>query len=360
MEHVHDTSLSFKDQDFFIGIDVHKKQWTLSITTMNMLLKKRLSIDPSPLGLLIYMQKHYPHGNYYAAYESGFSGFWAARQLNNLGIKCMVIHPSDVPSSQKERLNKNDRIDSRKLSRSLSNGDLIPIYIPEKVAEEYRYLNRHRLRMVKDQTRIKNRIKSTLHQFGIQIPLRYEERRWAGAFINWLLSIKFDTEYAQFAYEDLIDQCVQIRTRITKQLKKMRNMSKEVAPFNVIIPLLLTVPGIGFISAITLATEIVDMNRFKTLENLASYVGLVPSIQSSDETEITYGISTRRNKFLRSILIEAAWKAVKIDPALTMKFNKLSRRMPRNKAIVRIAKRLLSRIRYVWNNQKPYVLSVVN
>jgi transposase len=93
MEHVHDTSLSFKDQDFFIGIDVHKKQWTLSITTMNMLLKKRLSIDPSPLGLLIYMQKHYPHGNYYAAYESGFSGFWAARQLNNLGIKCMVIHP---------------------------------------------------------------------------------------------------------------------------------------------------------------------------------------------------------------------------------------------------------------------------
>ena len=117
---------------------------------------------------------------------------------------------------------------------------------------------------------------------------------------------------------------------------------------------------IGFITAMTLVTEIIDMDRFKTLEKLISYVGLIPTIQSSDETEINLDISPRRNKYLRTMLIEAAWKAVKIDPALTMKFNKLSRRMNRNKAIVRIAKILLNRIRYVWKNQKPYVLSVVN
>ncbi len=360
MEIKHDTSLSFKNQDFYIGIDVHKKQWTLSITSMNMLLKKYMSIDPSPLVLLKYMQRHYPDGNYQAAYESGFSGFWAARELNDLGIKCMVIHPSDIPSSQKERLNKNDRVDSRKLARSLSNGDLIPIYIPEKVAEEYRHLNRHRLKTIKDQTRLKNRIKSVHHQFGFTIPLKYQERRWSGAFIKWLLAIKFETAYAQFSYEDLIDQYIQIRSRITKQLLKMRIMAKEQAPFNILIPLLLTVPGIGFITAMTLATEIIDMNRFKTLDHLASYVGLIPSIQSSDDTEINYGISPRRNKYLRSMLIEAAWKSVKIDPALTMKFNQLSRRMNRNKAIVRIAKILLNRVRYVWKNQKPYVLSVVS
>jgi transposase len=272
----------------------------------------------------------------------------------------MVIHPSDVPSSQKERLNKNDRVDSRKLSRSLSNGDLTPIYIPEKVAEEYRYLNRHRLKMVKDQTRIKNRIKGVLHQFGVNIPLNYQERRWSGAFFKWLFTIKFDTEYGQFAYEDLIDQLIQIRDRISKNIRKMRMMAKEQEPFNIIVPLLLTVPGIGFITAMTLATEIIDMRRFKTLNKLAAYVGLIPSIESSDETEINHGISPRRNKYLRTMLIEAAWKAVKIDPALTMKFNQLSRRMDRNKAIVRIAKTLLKRIRYVWNNQKPYVLSVVN
>jgi transposase len=356
----HDTLPSFKNQDFFIGIDNHKNQWTFCIFSMNMLLKKFQSIDPSPSVLVKYMQRQYPDGNYYAAYESGFSGFWAARQLNDLGIHCIVIHPSDIPSSQKERMNKNDRVDSRKIARSLSNGELIPIYIPEKISEEYRYLNRHRLKTIKDQTRLKNRIKGVLYQFGIIIPLPYQERRWSGAFIQWLLTVKFDTEYAQFAFNDLIDQLIQIRTRITTLLRKMRTMAKEQTPFNILIPILMTVPGIGFITAMTLVTEIIDMARFKTLEKLASFVGLVPSIRSSDETEINYGISPRRNKYLRTMMIEAAWKAVKIDPALTMKFNQLSRRMNRNKAIVRIAKILLNRIRYVWKNQKPYVLSVVN
>jgi len=137
-------------------------------------------------------------------------------------------------------------------------------------------------------------------------------------------------------------------------------MAREAGPFNIIIPFLLSVPGIGFITAMTLASEIMDMGRFRTLDKLACYAGLVPSVQSSDETEINLGISQRRNKYLRSMLVEAAWKAVKIDPALTMKFSQLCRRMNHNKAIVRIAKILLSRIRHVWNTQEPYVMAVVS
>ena len=140
MDNTHNNSISFKNQNFFIGLDVHKKQWTLSIMSSNLLLKRHLSIDPSPDTLLNYMRRHYPDGNYFVAYESGFSGFWAARYLNKSGVNCMVIHPSDVPSSQKERFNKNDRVDSRKLARSLSNDELTPIYIPEKISEEFRHL----------------------------------------------------------------------------------------------------------------------------------------------------------------------------------------------------------------------------
>lgn len=352
-------SLTFKGQNFYIGIDVHKKQWTISVVSMNMLLKKHVSIDPKPDTLLKFMQRRYPDGNYYAVYESGFSGFWAARELNRLSINCIVTHPADVPTKQKERLNKNDRIDSRKLARSLSNGDLEAIYIPERIAEEYRSLNRYRFQTVKDQTRLKNRIKSKLHYFGINIPVQFESRRWSGQFINWLLSIEFDTEFAQFSFNDLVKQLIETRKRLTEILRTMRTMTKEVGSFSLIVPLLLTVPGIGFITAITLLTEIIDMNRFKTLEKLAAYVGLVPSIQSSDEKEINLGISDRRNKYLRTMLIEAAWIAVKKDPALTMKFANLCQRMNNNKAIVRIAKILLNRIRYVWKNQKPYVNAVV-
>ena len=359
MKEKHDNKLSFKDQDFYIGIDVHKKQWTINIVSMKMVMGKSISIDPSPKALFTYLNKRYPGGNYYAVYEAGFSGFWAARELNQLGIKCMATHPADIPTSQKDRLNKNDKVDAKKLARSLSNNNLTFIYIPERISEEYRYLNRYRLRAIKDQTRIKNRIKSTLYYFGYKIPLDFEGRRWSGAYIRWLTSLEFDTKFGQFSYDDLIKQLNEIRARITKILKKMRDMAKEEETFKLLIPLLLSVPGVGFITAMTLATEIMDMSRFKKFKNLASYVGLVPSIQSSDEKQINLGITYRRNKYLRTMLIEAAWIAVKKDPALIMKFHKLNKRMNSNKAIVRIAKILLSRIRSLWNNQQSYVMAIV-
>lgn len=360
MSSTNNKSLSFKNQNFFIGMDVHKKQWTISVVNSNMLVVRPKSIDPSPDVVLKFIQRLYPGGNYFAVYEAGFSGFWAARELNRLGIDCIVAHAADIPTSQKQRYGKNDRIDSKKLARQLSNGDLDAIYIPDELAEQYRYLNRYRMRFVKDQTRLKNRIKSDLYYFGIKIPLDLQgDRRWSGNFINWLLSIKFETDAAQFAFEDSIKQLVGIRIKITETISQLKKMTAEVKSFSTIVTLLRTIPGIGFITAITLLTEIITIDRFKNLAKLASYVGLIPCIQSSDETEINKGISKRRNNFLRSLIIEATWMAVKLDPALTMKFNKLCTRMKRNQAIVRMAKILLCRIRYVWKNQKPYVMAVV-
>ena len=158
--------------------------------------------------------------------------------------------------------------------------------------------------------------------------------------------------------ESLISQLLDIRRRIADTLKKMRELAKS-EPFNEVIPWILKVPGVGFILAMTLVTEIVDMNRFPNFKDLVSFVGLAPAIQTSDENEIVSGITCRRHKLLRSMLIEASWIAVRYDPALTAKHGKLAKRMSTNKAIVRIAKSLLSRIRYVWINKKPYVMGVV-
>ena len=109
----------------------------------------------------------------------------------------------------------------------------------------------------------------------------------------------------------------------------------------------------------TLLTEIIDINRFKTLDHLASYVGLIPGEDSSGEQEKTTGLSRRRNAHLRAMLIECAWVVVRKDPAMLMAFNNLTHRMPKNRAIVRIARKLLNRIRYVLKNQEPYEPCVV-
>ena len=100
------------------------------------------------------------------------------------------------------------------------------------------------------------------------------------------------------------------------------------------------------------------LSRFRNLDKLSSYVGLVPGEYSSGERETTTGISKRRNPFLRGVIIECAWVAVRKDPALLLAFERLCTRMPKHQAIVRIAHKLLNRIRYVLKHQADYVPAV--
>ena len=113
-------------------------------------------------------------------------------------------------------------------------------------------------------------------------------------------------------------------------------------------------PGIGFVTAITLYTKIIDMSRFSNLDRLASFVGLSPSCSSSGDKEIITGLTSRRNRYLRHLIIEAAWVAARRDPALLKSFSELSKRMKKSNAIIRIARKLLNRIRFVWNNETRY------
>ena len=109
----------------------------------------------------------------------------------------------------------------------------------------------------------------------------------------------------------------------------------------------------------TLLTELYDINRFKNLDTLCSFVGLVPDTHSSGDREHTGSITARQNKSLRAILIEASWIAVRKDPALLMAFNNLTGRMKKNRAVVHIARKLLNRIRFVLKNKKPYIPTTV-
>ena len=102
-----------------------------------------------------------------------------------------------------------------------------------------------------------------------------------------------------------------------------------------------------------------NINRFQGLDELASFVGLVPAVYSSGEKEKVLGLSVRHNQYLRYMLIESAWVAIRKDPALTLKYSELIRRMSKQEAIIRIAKKLLNRIRFVWKNNLPYSFSLV-
>ena len=351
-------NLNFSNSFFFVGIDTHLKNWRVTIRNCSIELKT-FSMNPSPIELYNYLIKNYTGGNYSVVYEAGFCGFWPQRNFTELGINCIVVNPADVPSSGKEKAVKTDPNDSRKLARELENGSLKSIYVPDIYSEQLRSLMRLRFRLSQNQTRIKNRIKMLLYNYGIIIPKEHlSDSRWSGYFIHWLKSVKLNSSAGQFTLDILLLQLMQTRDNLKIVLRKLREESKN-ENFSHVISSLSSVPGIAFITAMSLYTEIIDIKRFKTFEQLCSFVGIVPSVHASGDTEYTKGITFRHNKYLRPLLIEAAWTAVKKDPALTMRFNELIKQMPKQKAIIRIAKKLLRRIRHVWIKQDTYVKALV-
>ncbi len=153
--------LDFTGQNIYAGIDVHKKSWQVSIYS-DELYHKTFNQPPKPEVLHGYLSKHFPNGVYYSVYEAGFCGFWIHDQLQFLGVNNIVINLADVPTTDKEKKQKTDKVDSNKLARQLKNGDLQAIYIHNRAVLEDRALLRMRRTLVKELTRYKNRIKSDL------------------------------------------------------------------------------------------------------------------------------------------------------------------------------------------------------
>lgn len=342
-------STKTKNNRFYIGIDVHKKQWSVTIRSLNMELKT-FSMEPLPATLAKYLNKNYPGGAYYSVYEAGFCGFWIHRELCELGVRNIVVNAADIPTSNKERDKKTDPRDSRKMARELQNGSLDPLNIPGLDDEHLRTLCRARLRCRQQSTRVMNRIRSHLAFAGEETP---PETAWSGAFIAELAVSHQEDRADHSAMGFLLAELREHRQRhsqIIRDLRRFLRASRHAETLR----LLVSIPGIGFITAATLITEIIDIDRFPKVDHLYSMIGLVPSTNASGDNNRVRGLTNRKNCYLKCLIFEAAWIAVRKDPELFRCYSQLITRMPKCKAIVRIAKKLVNRIRFVWKNQQPY------
>ena len=272
---------------------------------------KKFSQSPDLDALYAHSVKNYPKAEYYSVYEAGFCGFWIHYRFTELGIHNIVVNPADVPTTVGEKLRKTDAVDSGKLARSLRAGELKGIYVPESESLEIRSLIRLRDSITKDQT------------------------------LDFLIT----------QYEALRSQ----RLEMVRALRKLSRTKK----FEKLLELLMSVPGVGQMTGMALLSEIVDIKRFNGADHLAAYIGMIPMCHSSGEHEGVGDITLRKNSKLRSVLIEAAWVAVRQDPAMTQAYGEYCKRMMPSKAIIKIARKLVNRIYFVMKRTQPYVECVV-
>ena len=244
---------------------------------------------------------------------------------------------------------KTDKIDSQVLA-VLSHRDLVPaIWLPDPSVREERELARFRLHLVKHKSALKCRIHSTLINFGKPCPVTdlfgVEGRRllkrlqvpepWRG---NITASI------------ELIDDLERQIAEINRRLKG----SHAEHPY---VPLLLTVPGIGWVLAFTIAAEIGEIERFSSPEKLAGYTGLCPRVNQSGEKDRRGPLTKHGPTYLRWALLEATMHALR-HPAYAERYQRTKRRLGKQRgakvAQVDIARRLAHAIWHMLSRKEKF------
>jgi transposase len=339
----------------FIGMDVHKKSWTVHFKT-DLFDYKTVTMPADPHCLQQYVQNHFPDHEVSCCYEAGCCGYWIARTLQQAKWKVLVVNPADVPRTNKQDWQKTDKIDCRNLCEQLQKNNLHTIHIPDQEQEQLRSLFRRRIHLVRQLRTIKNHIKSQLLYYGIKLPEQYDNPNWSHAMKTWILNIQWKHTSAAVAIKSRLKQLDFLwyeELHISNELRAYCRKHHKKDYY-----LLKSIPGIGGITAAGILAELGNIRRFNRLDELAAIVGLVPGIYQSSDNTICLGLSKRSNRYLRSLLVEATWVAVRTDMALQAYYRKHAAKEP-NKAIIKVAHKLLSRIRAVINSGIPYQAGLV-
>ncbi len=206
----------------FIGIDVHKKSWSVSIRT-DLFEHKTFSMPSDPDKLIGYVNQHFKDYPVQCCYEASCCGFVAFRQLSLAGWDVKVLNPSDIPNSAKNRDQKNNRLDCRNLAKQLRSGQLTGIYVPDEQQEQLRSLFRQRNNLTKDIRKLKGRIKSELLYYGIKLPLAYDNVNWPKEMLSWIDNIEWKYSSGQSSMQSKLRQLNFIRQEwlnINTELRK--------------------------------------------------------------------------------------------------------------------------------------------
>lgn len=342
----------------YIGIDIHKKQWSVHLRT-DICDHRGFSMPPDPEKLFQYVQLHFPDHEVAVAFEIGCCGFWPARHFLNYGWQVTVANPADIKHSDKHRYQKTDAIDCRLICNQLQKQELKPIFIPTEAQEQLCSLLRQRNHITKMLRKQKSFIKASLLYAGIVIPEQYDNPNWSHDFLDWLKGLEWSQTTGQYSLhsklrilEVLHKEYLEVANQLRAWCRKHRNKDYY---------LLKSVPGIGGYLAAAVLAELGDLRRFDNERQLSNYIGLVPGIYQSDETSKPMGLTPRSRSLLRSYIIEAAWVALRRNPEMQTYYRKHIGKNPKA-IIVKVAHKMIRAMLSVIKNEKPYQVnySLVN
>lgn len=330
------------EADYIIGLDLHKKTTALAVIdcqTGTLILNRKRIPNSEVLTLL----KKKCTGKKIVVAEAAFG--WRLMRDACVSLPDTTFIPLDARKTAAWAAMsgiKNDTVDAHVLAYvCLHDGvQRLAVYQPSPENSERYKLFLHRHTLVRQRTTVKNKCKALTRDYGAN-PYTGEETERSGIITH--------------IQSDLTDELAWLTERIKTIEREMVQMGKQDAVYM----LLLSIPGIGPITAFALRYKMGTIERFASAKHLASYFGLGIRQKQSGEASRFGGITHRGDEHIRSLLVQGAQVIRFRKPALLSLFFPAMERtgVPTNKVVIALARKLLTFAYYCWKHQQPFDLN---
>lgn len=237
-----------------------------------------------------------------ACYEAGPTGYRLYRAATAAGLRVDVVAPTKTPRASADRI-KTDRKDAELLCRLLMAGQLTPVAVPSAGVEAARDLARAREQVRADLGRARHRVSKLLLRYGRV----YEDgSTWTQAHRRWLARQRFAESATELAYLDSLAAIEGLLARRRALDERLSRLLEDAERWPTVARLR-CFRGIDTLSAFALDLELGDWRRFERAIQVPAWLGLVPSLHQSGESESRGAITKTGSGYARRLLVEAAW-----------------------------------------------------
>ena len=325
----------------YVGLDVSQRETAVCVVseTGELIFEGKAKSDPGDLTKLL--RKHAPLAER-IGFETGAMSSWLWHELRRVELPVVCIDARHAHAALSVRMNKSDQNDARGLAELVRVGWYREVKVKSEESQTIRALLVARARLVSMRRDIENQVRSLIKEYGLLFP-----RAIGQQFRNTVSDLLGEDHQLLVVVAPLLS----IHEHISRQQSEFDDQVRRLAKQDETTRRLMTVPGVGVITALTFRHTIDDPSRFRSASLVGAYLGLTPRRKQSGETDTSGKISRWGDRLLRTYLFEAAtvllyrtkkWSSLK---AWGMK---LAKRIGMKKAKVAIARKIAVILHCIW------------
>lgn len=328
---------------YYTGIDLHRKTSFLTTIDSDGRIVKKSNLRNDESKLLTYFNELDQDTK--VAIESTANWYWLYDMLTEHQIPVVISNPVKTKAIASARI-KNDKLDSHMLAQLLRADLLATVHVSSLQTRQLKELLRHRHKLVRDTVRMKNRIHNIMAKNNLTISVSDLFGKKGLAFLSEVLLPDYQRQQ--------VDTYLALYHPLKEQVDMLTKQIKQAAKADPMAQLLMTIPGVGAITAMFMVAEIEDIGRFKSYRHLASYAGLVPCLDASADKQRMGRITKQGSPYLRTALVEAAQASTRTRSRLNVFFRKRIVRSGYQKAIVATAHKIIQYAFFILRDKTPY------